>query len=144
MKNSSKKTNLNASRQNAKKKTVVTSTKKTTSKTTAFKKTDKVAKAEALRVQSVKDMNKLARIPRDWTIKLKNCRTPEERKKTDAHYGEKFKKAEKVEQASYKAYYDYVSKNFTAEQQKTAMAKSKDFMSKKYTNALGRKTDEKQ
>lgn len=140
MKNSSKKTNLNASRQNAKKKTVGTSTKKTTSKTTAPKKTDKVAKAEALRVQSVKDMNKLARIPSNWSRKLESCHTSEERKKANSDYGKKFEKAEKVESASYKAYYDYVTKNFTTEQQKKAMAVSKDFMSKKYTDALRKTT----
>ena len=168
--NSSKKSSLNAPTRNGAKKTVGSSIKKSTSKPTAKKTTTKTTssktvpkvaskkstskvttkatskrmnkfdKAEALRVQSVKDMHKLARIPSNWTIKLESCHTQEERKKVNADYGKKFAQAEKIESASYKEYYDYVNKNFTSEQQKKAMAESKDFMSKKYTNALRKNT----
>ena len=110
--------------------------KPTPKKPSARKTTGKVAKAESLRQQSVKDMNKLSRIPTAWSNKLKTCKNSTERKKVDDTYQRKFNQAEKVERASYKAYYDYVSKNFTIEEQKTAMAKSKNFMSKKFTNAL--------
>ena len=109
-----------------------TPAKKPTAKTT----TGKVAKAEALRQQSIKDMNKLSRISTAWGNKLKTCSNSTERKKVDDTYQRKFKQAEKVEQASYKAYHDYVSKNFTVEEQKNAMAKSKNFMSKKFTDSL--------
>ena len=110
--------------------------KPTPKKPTTKKTTGKVAKAESLRQQSVKDMNKLSRIPTAWSNKLKTCKNSTERKKVDDTYQRKFNQAEKVEQASYKAYHDYVSKNFTAKEQKEAMEKSKNFMSKKFTNAL--------
>ena len=112
-----------------------TSTPKKTENKTNKRKT-KVEKAEELRLQAVKDFKKMSRIADQWIERNKNCRSRKESKEIDTLYMEKFDDAEKQEHASYSAYYDYVNKNFSREQQIKAMQKSKNFMSKKYTNAL--------
>lgn len=130
-----KKSNLKPVRQNKEKKSTKSTAKKTVSN--SIREIIKIAdKAESLRLQNEKDMRKMDRITDNWTNRLKKCTSAVERDKVNCDYQKKFNKAEKVESASYKAYYDYVHKNFTTEQQKKAMAKSKDFSSKKYTNAL--------
>lgn len=96
----------------------------------------KVEKAEALRTQNIKDMNRMERIVKAWNEKIDKSKSRKERKLIDKEYGTKFAAAEKVESASYKAYSDFVTTNFSKEKQEFAMAKSKDFMSKKFTNAL--------
>ena len=119
------------------KSTKITKPKSTSMKTKNVRMT-KIERADSLRIQTNKDLNKLSRISTTWTEKIKNSKTAEERKKINNEYGKKFDNAALTENASYKAYYDYVSKNFTTEQQKTAMKQSGDFMSKKYINALNK------
>ena len=112
-----------------------TSTPKKTENKTNTRKT-KVEKAEELRLQAVKDFKKMSRITDQWLERNKKSKSTRERKEVDAVYMEKFDVAEKKEHESYSTYYNYVNKNFTREQQAKAMQVSKNFMSKKYTNAL--------
>ena len=112
------------------------SSKKTTAKTQKVVRKTKVQKAEELRLKAVGDFNKMKRVTAQWVERNKKSKTTKEIKEVDATYQKKFEQAEKREHASYSAYYDYVNKNFTMEQQIKAMQVSKNFMSKKYTNAL--------
>ena len=110
--------------------------KKTITKPVITKRKTKLEKAEELRRENVKACSKLTCILGQWDKKLKKCSTHEERVRVDVEMTKKYSEAEKREHASYSAYYDYVNKNFTREQQIKAMQVSKDFMSKKYINAL--------
>ena len=113
-----------------------TTAKKSTTKIVTTKRKNKVEKAEELRLKAVGDFNKMKRVTAQWIERNKKSKTAKEIKEVDATYQKKFEQAEKREHASYSAYYDYVNKNFTREQQIKAMQASKNFMSKKYTNAL--------
>lgn len=95
----------------------------------------KVERADELRKKSLKDMGRLSRIVYDWKkdVAGKNFN---ERKEIDDKYNKKFKKAEELEAKSYKNYYDFIQKNFTRDKEKEALKKSKNFMSKRYIDAL--------
>lgn len=142
-KQTSKTTSAKAKQKNALKCAEPKSPKKSTGNTTKksaekpkTKRLTKAEKAEALRVQNVKDTNKMERIVKAWNEKVNKSKSRKERKLIDKEYSAKFAEADKAESASYKAYHAFVTTNFSKEKQEQAMAKSKDFMSKKFTNAL--------
>ena len=104
----------------------------------------KVRKAETLRKKSVDEYKKLNKIQVEWSKKVDLAKNKSERDKIDNHYEQKFVKQWEKDDNAYKAYADYVGKNFTKEQTDKAWKNSKsanrssvgNFMSKTYTNGL--------
>jgi hypothetical protein len=96
----------------------------------------KVQKAEELRLNNQKDLQKLSRAINAWEEKSQGCSSASERREINRTYKAKVDELEKKVQASYKKYSDYVDDHFTKEQRKEALKKSGNFMSKHFTNAL--------
>lgn len=104
----------------------------------------KVRKAETLRKKSVDEYKRLNKIQVEWSKKVDLAKNKSERDKIDKHYERKFVKQWEKDDNAYKAYADYIGKNFTREQTDKAWKHSKsairprvgNFMSKTYTNGL--------
>lgn len=117
-------------------KNVVKNTPKRATKTTA-QPSKKVQRANELRVESKKNMQKWERIQKNWEKELSGAKTSKERKAIDKKYSEKYNAMHKIEKATYEKYYNYVNNNFGYERVNKAIRKTKNFMSKRFINALG-------
>lgn len=99
----------------------------------------KIRRADELRVESNKAMQKLERIQKNWNKALSETKSMRKRREIDNKYSDKFEKANKKENESYERYSSYVHNNFGKKRIDYALHASQNFMSKQFINALGKK-----